>query len=248
MSGPEGNQPLASREFTTTHWSVVLSAIDAHAPGAPEALAQLCRTYWYPLYAFIRRKGHSPHDAEDLTQEFFHHLLEKSSLERVDRARGRFRSFLLASLEYFLANQWRHDHRLKRGGGNEVISLDAQAAENRYSQEPATQLSPEQIYDQRWAQALLDEVLHHLRREYAAAGKAALFDTLRVFLTGEKRPATYATLAIQLETTEGALKMAVSRLRQRYGELLRAEIARTVSGPGDVEEELRSLHAALGAG
>jgi len=235
----------SGRVFTTTHWSVVLAASLHESPQADEALAQLCRVYWQPLYAFIRRRGYEEQEAKDLTQEFFARLLRKNYLRAVDRKKGKFRSFLLAALEHFLANEWRDAHAQKRGGGATLISMDEESAEQQYLQIPSRGVSPEELFARQWAMTLLEQVLANLRREFAAAGKAALFEDLKIFLTGEKRPVSYGELAAKLQTTEPALKMAVSRMRQRYGELLRAEIANTVSSPEQVEEELRALFAAL---
>ncbi len=208
-------------------------------------MAQLCRTYWYPLYVYVRRKGYNVHDAQDLTQEFFARLLGKDYLRAVDRTKGKFRSFLLAALEHFLANEWRNARAQKRGGQFSFISLDDTAAEQQYLQVSASNLSPEKLFEQQWATTLLEQVLVRLREEFVGASKEALFEELKVYLTGEKRAVSYAELALKLGTTDGALKMAVSRMRQRYGELLRAEIRNTVSSPEAVDEELRALFAAL---
>ncbi len=235
----------SSAQFTATHWSVVLAAGQRESPESTAALEALCQTYWYPLYAYVRRRGCPPHDAQDLTQAFFARVLEKDYLRAADPDKGKFRSFLLAALEHFLANEWRHAHAQKRGGNFSFVSLDDTSAERQYLQVPASNLSAERFFEQQWATALLGQVLVRLQQEFAAAGKAALFDQLKTFLTGEKRAATYAELASQLETTEAALKMAVSRLRHRYGQLLREEITRTVSRPQEVDEELRALFAAL---
>jgi len=215
------------------------------SPQASEAMAQLCRTYWYPLYVYVRRKGYNVHDAQDLTQEFFARLLGKDYLRAVDRTKGKFRSFLLAALEHFLANEWRNARAQKRGGQFSFISLDDTAAEQQYLQVSASNLSPEKLFEQQWATTLLEQVLVRLREEFVGASKEALFEELKVYLTGEKRAVSYAELALKLGTTDGALKMAVSRMRQRYGELLRAEIRNTVSSPEAVDEELRALFAAL---
>ena len=233
----------AASQFTTTHWSVVLAAKDDTSSAAADALAQLCRVYWYPLYAFIRRRGCGPHDAQDLTQEFFYRLLDKRYLSAVDHRKGRFRTFLLAALEHFLANEWRRSQSQRRGGGQQLISID-DSAEQRYAHEPATELSPERIYEQRWALAFLEQVLGKLRAEFTEGGKGATFEALKTFLTGDRPAVAYAELATSLGTTEGALKMAVSRMRQRYAELLRQEIANTVSSPDEIEDELRALMAA----
>ena len=229
--------------FTTTHWTVVLTASNGASSAADNALETLCKTYWYPLYAFIRRRGHQPHEAQDLTQEFFTRLLQKDYLRAVDPKKGKFRSFLLAALEHFLLNEWRRGKTQKRGGAFQFISLD-QTAEQLYAQIPSAGLSPEKLYAQQWANTLLENVLNRFRNEFVVAGKAEQFDRLKIFLT-ESRPVSYAELAAALGTTEAALKMTVSRMRQRYGELLREEIASTVSSPAEVEQELRELFAAL---
>jgi len=209
-----------------------------------EALEALCKTYWYPLYAFIRRKGYAPHDAQDLTQAFFERVLEKDYLKGVDPKKGKFRSFLLASLDHFLANEWRRSQAQKRGGRRCLVSLD-DTAEQKYLQMPVSDLSPEKVFEQQWATTLLEQVIVRLRDEFIASGKWQTFEELKVFLTGERKAVSYGELAKKLATTEGALKMTVSRMRQRYGELLRLEIANTVSSPAEVEEELRALLAAL---
>jgi RNA polymerase sigma factor (sigma-70 family) len=227
--------------FNTTHWSEVLLAGKEPSTASREALERLCRVYWHPLYAFVRRRGHDAHEAQDLTQSFFARLLEKHYLRAVDPGKGKFRSFLLAALEHFLANEWRNAHTQKRGGRVSFISLDDDSAEKQYLQVAGPGLSPEQVFEQQWATALLEQVLGRLQAEYAAAGKAAMFDELKIFLTGEKRASSYAELALKLHSTEAALKMAVSRMRRRYGELLRAEIANTVSRPEEIEQELRAL-------
>ena len=231
--------------FVTTHWSVVLAAKDGSAAQAEAALERLCRTYWWPLYAFVRRRGCGAHDAQDLTQEFFARLLAKDFFRTVDRSKGTFRSFLLASMENLMTKEWRRANAQKRGGEFIFISTDAEFAEQQYLQLQATGLSPEQLFDREWATTLLNQTLKLLQEEFVAAGKGAKFDSLKVFLTGERGACTYAELAGPLETTEAALKMAVSRMRERYGELLRAEIANTVSDPTKVEEELRALFGAL---
>ena len=231
--------------FTTTHWSVVLAASGNRLSGENSALENLCSTYWYPLYTFVRRRGYEVPEAQDLTQEFFARLLEKDFLSDVDPRKGRFRSFLLAALEHFLANEWRRAHAQKRGGNVAFISLDDESTEEQYRQAAQSNLSAEQLFEQQWATTLLKQALARLCQEYQAAGKGALFEHLKVFLTGEKQAVSYAQLAITLQTTEPALKMAVSRMRQRYGMLLRAEIANTVSNAEEVDEELHALFAAL---
>jgi DNA-directed RNA polymerase specialized sigma24 family protein len=238
--GMDQDQKVA---FTTTHWTVVLTAGRKESPQADGALESLCKAYWYPLYAFIRRRGYEAHEAQDLTQEFFARLLQKDYLRAVDPKKGKFRSFLLAALEHFLANEWRRGKAQKRGGNVQFISLD-DSAEQHYSQTQAIGLSAEKFYAQQWATTILDKVLNRLKDEFAAAGKGSLFNHLKIFLA-ETRPIAYADLASALNTTEPALKMAVTRLRQRYAEMLREEIAGTVSGPGEIEQELRELFAAL---
>jgi RNA polymerase sigma-70 factor (ECF subfamily) len=232
-------------QFTTTHWSVVLAAGQCGTGQSAQALEALCRTYWFPLYAFVCRRGYKEPEAQDLTQEFFARLLEKDYLRAVDRAKGKFRSFLLAALEHFLANEWRRANAQKRGGGVTFLHLDDQSTGLEGVQVAAANLSPEEFFDQQWAIAVLEQAVGKLQREFSTAGKGELFQDLKVYLTRETRTASYAELAVKLKTTEAALKMAVSRMRQRYKELLRAEVASTVSSPEDVEEEWRALVAAL---
>jgi len=234
-----------ARQFATTHWSVVLTAGAGSSPDAQAALETLCRTYWYPLYAYVRRQGHSPEDAQDLTQAFFERLLEKKSLHEVDQRKGKFRSFLLASLNHFLADQWDHAHRQKRGGGLTFISLDEQKPEERYRLEPPDDLDAQKNFERRWALTLLEQVLARLEAEHTAADKTGRFQALQVFRLGEKSSVTYAVVAARLGTSEGAVKVAVHRLRRRYGELFRAEIANTVASSEDVDEEIRHLRAVL---
>ena len=231
--------------FVTTHWSLVVSAGHNDTTHARNALEKLCRAYWFPIYAFVRRQGHNPHDAQDLTQEFFARLLEKNQLAAADRARGRFRSFLLAALKHFLANEWHKARAQKRGGGQVPIPIDAAAAESKCGLDPADHLTAEKIYERRWALTLLDQVLRRLRNEYVRDGKENLFEQLKPTLTEASRSVRYAEIAAQLGTSEGAVKVAVHRLRQRYREVLRAEIADTVASPGEVEDEIRNLFAAL---
>jgi RNA polymerase sigma factor (sigma-70 family) len=229
-------------QFRTTHWSVVLAARHDEAAGQ-EALAQLCRVYWYPLYAFVRRRGHDVHEAQDLTQEFLARLIEKRSLNLVAPEKGRFRSFLLASLKNFLVNEWTRSHRQKRGGGQHLISLDEEHAEARYKIEPVDTLTPERIYERTWTATLLDRVLVLLERECAEHGKADLFEELRPLLCGENASASYAEIAARHGISEGAVKMTVLRLRQRYAGLLREQIANTVESPEEIEDEIRHLLA-----
>ena len=231
--------------FVTTHWSVVLTAGATDTTSAHEALAKLCRSYWYPLYAYIRRRGHSPEDAEDLTQEFFARFLEHNWVGRADREKGRFRTFLLSAMNYFLANEWDKARAQKRGGGAAPLPLEFDAAETRYSHEPADQVTPEQHFERRWVLALLEQVLGRLREEFEQEGKAELFAALNPCLVGDRTLLPYAELGEKLRLGEGAVKSAVHRLRQRYRQLLREEIAQTVAAPGEVDEELRHLFAVL---
>jgi RNA polymerase sigma factor (sigma-70 family) len=233
-----------SKNFPTTLWTVVLHAGRDESAQAQAALAQLCQAYWYPLYSFVRRQGYSPHDAEDLTQAFFAQLLEKRGLKRVDPEQGRFRTFLLASLKNFLANDWDRAHALKRGGGRTIVSLAEECAESRYQLEPSNAMTPDRCFERQWAMTLLDQVLDALREEYHAEDKGDLFEELKAVFIGQ--PGAYAVMAARLQRSEGAIKTAVHRLRRRYRELMRARIAETVGeGEGDVEDELRHLLAVL---
>ena len=240
-----GHTERSAAQFTTTHWSVVLAAGDVASPQATEALEKLCRTYWYPLYAYVRRKGYSADDAQDLTQEFFARLLARNYLSVADRNKGKFRSFLLGSLEHFLAREWTKAHAQKRGGGQPSFSLDELDAENRYLLEPTHELTAEKIFDRRWATTLLDQAMARLCEECVANHKGDLFQKVESFLSGEKGEASYADVAAALKMSEGAVKVAVHRLRQRYGELVRAEIEETVATVKEVDEELRYLFAVL---
>ena len=233
--------------FASTHWSVVLAAGSRDNRRSREALAKLCATYWYPLYAFVRRQDFGPEDAEDLTQSFFAHLLEHEALATVDRAKGKFRSFLLASLRHFLADERDRAWAQKRGGGCALVPLDATYAERRYALEPADATSPDKLFERNWVLALMEQVLDRLRAEQVVAEKRAQFDLLRDCLMGDPDGPRYADLAAQLSMSDDAVKMAVSRLRRRYRQLLRQEIAHTVSTPAEIEEEIRHLFAALGS-
>jgi RNA polymerase sigma factor (sigma-70 family) len=223
----------------------VVAAGDPAAPDAREALATLCNAYWYPIYAYIRRQGHTPEQAQDLTQEFFAYLLERDLIAKADPERGRFRAFLRGVCANHLANQNDRAHARKRGGGRHVLSIDASDAEDRYAREPAHELTPERIFDRTWALTLLGLVVDKLRREYDDAGGSATFEALRGVLTGGRESDTYATIAARLGTSEGAVRVAVHRLRRRYGVLLRREIAATLNDPAEVDDEIRSLFAAL---
>ena len=249
MSSDDQNpqhDPDGRPRFATTHWSLVLAAGRRGSPASREALATLCQTYWYPLYAHVRRRGHRAEEAQDLIQEFFTGILEKGTLRVADRDRGRFRSFLQAALDYFLANARRRARARKRGGGRFTLSLDFHAGEGRYAAEPAHDITPDRLYARRWALTLIDQALSRMRDEFARAGKADLFERLTPYLSGDADAEPYRELAVRLSMTEGAVKVAVHRLRRRCGELLREEIARTVAGPDEVEEELRDLFDALG--
>lgn len=227
--------------FATTHWSVVLAAGHDSAPGAREALEKLCRAYWYPLYCFVRRQGHNPPDAEDLTQGFLAHLLERKALTRVSQERGRFRSFLLASLKYFLADQSDKARAQKRGGGSATASLDEEGAEERYRRECSDDLTAERLYERRWAMAVLDRAFVRLREEFSAADKAALYDKLRRLQDDESDAASYTEVAARLEMPVNTLKSHVRRFRQRYREILCEEVGHTVATPAHVAEEVRHL-------
>jgi RNA polymerase sigma-70 factor (ECF subfamily) len=242
---PDPRQAQAGR-FGTTHWSVVLAARDRDAPQAEQALAALCEAYWYPLYAFVRRQGHDPDQAADLTQEFFARLLEKDYLKAVDRTRGRFRSFLLAACTHFLANERDRAHAMRRGGGRPPVSIDVRRAEGRYRAEPAHELTAERLYQRRWALTLLDGVLERLGEESRRAGKVLLYQHLKVALTGAEGAVPYARVGAELGMSEAAVKKAAERLRRRFRELLRHRIAETVADPAEVDDEIRDLFAILG--
>ncbi len=242
---PAGQPPTGQRVFCTTRWSVVLGARGGEeAAPAGEAMAELCRIYWHPLYGYARRCGRTPPDAEDLTQAFLAHLLRPGALDGVRRERGRFRSFLLASMKNFMADDHSRAAAQKRGGGR-VVSFDALSAETRFAAEPRDTRTPEREFDRQWALRLLDEVLRRLEAEYAAEGQGAQFDALRPALTGDASAAPYAELAAKLGSTEGALRVAVHRMRRRYRRLLRDEVAGTLARPEDVDDELRCLLEAL---
>jgi RNA polymerase sigma factor (sigma-70 family) len=232
--------------FTTTHWSVVLDAGRGDSPQTSAALARLCQIYWYPVYTFVRRLGHGPEDAKDLTQEFFFRLLEKGYLKSLDRETGKLRSFLLVVLKRFLANEWDRANRQKRGGGRQVVSLDEVDTELRYLNEPVDDRTPEKVFDQRWALAVLEQVINRLQAEMAKAGKEDLFRGLMDFLGDDGGGDSYPELAARLQMNEGTLRVAVHRLRRRYREILREEIASTVDTPEQIEDEIRHLFLSLG--
>jgi len=232
--------------FATTHWSVVLEA-QGESPAAQEALEKLCRTYWRPIFAFLRRQGIPPEEAEDITQGFFAELLERRSLEAVRKEKGRLRSFLLGGLKYFLANEGRRAMAIKRGKGLQLIPLDELHADDRMEIEPADPMTAEMIYERRWALTVLERVLSRLKDEYVAAGNAALFDALKELLPDEPGSPSQAEIAARLGMTENAVRQAFYRFRQHYQALLREEIANTVATPGDIEDELRHLITVLEA-
>jgi RNA polymerase sigma factor (sigma-70 family) len=233
---------LGAAQFGQTHWSVVLSAAGRQNPGqAAESLEKLCAIYWRPLYAYLRRQGESPPDAEDLTQEFFLRLLKKDYLKAVDQGKGRFRSFLLAALKHFLSNERDKARAQKRGGGQSPLPLDFTGEETHLSFQPADPITPELLFERRWATTLLEQALARLRQEYTGQGKEALFEKLKTTLTEGRGNSAYADIASRLNMSEAAVKMAVHRLRQRYRECLRSEIAQTVATTDEIEDELRHV-------
>jgi RNA polymerase sigma factor (sigma-70 family) len=232
-----------SAQFPTTRWSLVVGAGDPHRQQARSALASLCENYWYPLYAYLRRRGYPADQAQDLTQEFFVRVLEGRYLDRANPEKGRFRSFLLTSLKFFVADEEDRQRARKRGGGA-VLPPEFSSGEERYQREPAHYETPERIFERRWALSVLDRVVQKLREEFVQHGRPEHFERLKVFLLG-RSDAPYAALAHQINTSEGALKVAIHRLRKRYRELFRQEIADTVADPGEVESELQFLAAVL---
>ncbi|MHC1767237.1 MAG: RNA polymerase sigma factor [Verrucomicrobiia bacterium] len=251
MNGPsDGTEPSAkvSGLFATTHWGVIVAAGgQVGEPQAAAALEELCRTYWYPLYACVRRRGHQPQDAQDLTQGFFAALLAGNYVAKADRERGRFRTFLLTAFDNFLHNEHDRATALKRGGGREIISWEEHTAEGRYAQEPAGGLSPEQVYEKRWATTLLERVLARLRAEFDHAKRLELFDQLKPHLWGEDEATPYAQLAASFGMTVSALKVTVHRLRRRYREVLREEIAQTVADTTEIDGEIQYLIRVMSA-
>jgi len=243
MSHSQPDNPLppgSPREFDTTHWSVILLASSATSTKADTALEYLCRTYWYPLYAYVRRQGKKPEDAQDLTQEFFARLLRKQYLKLADPQRGRFRTFLLTALRHFMTNEWEKSRAAKRGGGEPELSLQAEDAAGRPLAEPVDAVTPDLLYEHHWATALVENVMALLRAEHVAADKLAFFDALKGHVWGEGAEG-YAELARRLQSTEGALRGAAHRMRERFRQLLRQEVAKTVTAPEDIDGELRHL-------
>jgi DNA-directed RNA polymerase specialized sigma24 family protein len=245
-SSSKAPPPASDAWFVTTHWSVVLSAREKRSPQSTAALEILCRTYWYPLYAFLRRQGRPPHDAQDLTQGFFARLLQKDYLLAVAREKGKFRTFLLVALKRFLANEWDREHAQKRGGFAPVVPIDQEFAESRFAADPSPNIQPDVLFDRQWAMTLLERAMSQLREEYVGSGRAKLFEHLETSLARGESALPYAEIATRLNLTEAAVKMAVHRMRARYREILRAEIAHTVASPGEVEEEVRHLFSAFG--
>ena len=235
----------SARAFATTHWSLVLAAGRDSSAGGRAALEKLCCIYWYPLYSFVRFSGSAPADAQDLTQGFFLQLLKSNFLDAVAPQKGKFRSFLLASLKHYLSNERDRARALKRGGGIPPVSIDERDAENRYRLEPVDQMTPEKLYERRWALTVLDLALARLKDEYASSGRLPLFDQLKEDLTGGETSDSHAEIGRRLDMTPGAVKVAAHRLRKRYRECLRAEIAETVANPDEVDEEIRHLFHAL---
>jgi RNA polymerase sigma-70 factor (ECF subfamily) len=231
--------------FATTHWTVVLAAGKRHTPQSDGALEELCRTYWFPLYAYVRRRGHTKEDAEDSVQAFFARFLAKNYLAGLSAERGRFRAFLLASLKHFLINEWKKTQRLKRGGGEAPLSLDWETADTQFQVAATNEPSPDKAFDREWALALLAKVIECLQKECEADGKAKLFEQLKMFLTAGKDGTAQAEVAKALGMEEGAVRVAIHRLRKRYRELLRAEIAQTLADAADVDEEMRALFGAF---
>ncbi len=242
-TAPQGSESW----FGTTHWSVVLCAQDSQSPRSRDALEYLCRSYWYPLYSYARRSGHPPPDAEDLTQGFFAVLLEKDYLKAAARDKGRFRTFLLVALKRYLANEWHRQHAMKRGGFAPFVPIDQDLAESRFASEPAHNLPADLLFDRQWAMTLLERSMAQLEREYVTSGRAQLFNYLRHCLTKHESTLPHGEIAARLNLTVAAVKMAVHRLRSRYREILRHEIAQTVSTPEEIEEEIRHLFAAFGS-
>jgi RNA polymerase sigma factor (sigma-70 family) len=238
-------RPTQAGLFTTTHWSVVLAAIEKGTPEAATALERLCRTYWYPLYAYARRAGRNPQDAEDLTQSFFARLLAKDYLKPVCREKGRFRTFLLTAWKRFLANEWDHQHAQKRGGFARMVAIDQDLAESRFAAEPSHNLRPDVLYDRQWALTLLEQTMNQLEQEYLATGRLILFQSLQNCLAKTEPALPYAETAARLGLTEAAVKMVVHRLRARYREILQDNIAETVSSPEEVQEEIHHLFASF---
>jgi RNA polymerase sigma factor (sigma-70 family) len=246
QAAPESTHHAPRPVFVTTHWSLVLSASDRQSPQSAVALEKLCRAYWYPLYAYVRRSGQTRENAEDLTQAFFARLLEKNYLDSARQERGRFRSFLLVSLKHFMANEWERAHAQKRGGFQTQFSLDTELADRKFQTElTAAQDPPDRAFERRWALTLLEQTMSRLRSEFERTGKISEFDRLKIFLTADKKEIPYAKAASELGMSEATLRVAVHRLRKRYRELFREEIAHTLAEGESVDEEMRYLLGVL---
>ena len=243
---PGTNPPTGyGAQFAPTSWTDVLAAQRGGSVEAEAALEKLCCTYWYPLYAYLRRKGFDPHKAQDLNQEFFYRLLKENYLGAVDRRRGKFRSFLLAALNHFVSNQRDHERAAKRGGGQTLISLDDTDGENRFKLEPSSELSPEKIFERNWFMTLFEQALARLREEQAAAGRAELFDQLKIFVVEDAESGDYNNAAVRVNMTPNAVAVTVHRWRERYKKLVHEEVLRTVADPSEIEDELRRFFAVL---
>jgi len=240
----EVGAPLMNQRFTTTHWSVVLTCGADDTVSSAAAMEQLCRTYWYPLYAYVRRRGHPVEEAKDLTQEFFARLIEKEWVTAADANKGRFRTFLLIALNHFLAKEWRRQRAAKRGGGRRPICLD-DTAEARHINEPASNATPERLYERRWALSVFSQALSRLRAQYVTLGKQQHYECFKKFLSTQPDDGEYAAVGQELEMSPGAVAAAVHRLRQQYRDAVRAEVSQTVESPGELEEEMRWLLQAL---
>jgi RNA polymerase sigma-70 factor (ECF subfamily) len=240
--------PPSDHQFATTHWSLVLAAGGREDSDSRQALAELCQTYWYPVYAYVRRRVSDVHEAQDLTQAFFARLLEKHTIESADPSRGRFRGFLLTACKRFLVNEWHKDRTVKRGGGQIPLSLDFESGESKYAVEPVDTLTAERLYERQWALALLARVMERLKEEFVNKDKALHFEQLKQFISGSKGVDAYEAAADALGISAGAVKVAAHRLRGRYRDLLRSEIAQTVEEPEEIDDEIRSLFEVLGGG
>ena len=248
MPPNEPQYPLEIRTgstFCTTQWSMVLAAGEVMGPRSRQALEALCRAYWYPLYAYVRRRGHSAGDAQDLVQGFFLRLIEKNIVANADPERGRFRSYLLKSIQFYMANEWDRARAKKRGGGRTTIPLDSLVAEQRFGSEPSHAMTAERLFDRRWALTLLEQVLAQLKAQYLQKGTRNTFDRLKAFIGGDVPGVTYKQVGQELGMSESAVKVAVHRLRKKYGELLRAAIAQTLANPLEVDDEINHLFSIL---
>jgi DNA-directed RNA polymerase specialized sigma24 family protein len=247
MASAQTTAPPGEAWFTTTHWSVIFAAAQNSAPGAQEALEKLCRTYWYPLYVYVRRRGQSAEDAKDLVQGFFARLLAKSFLEGVVPEKGKFRSFLLAALNHFLSDEWDKARAQKRGGGLTMLSLDETVGEERYRLEPAETVTAEKLFERRWALTLLEQARLRLKEESTQLGQGELYERFRALEAKDANSPSYAQIATDLGSSESAVKSALFRMRQRYKELVREEVGSTVASPSEIDEEIRYLISVLSA-